>query len=605
MTSAALGTFRLPVSTDAHSFAARLLRNGLQSLDSMTTLKSSPAPVSGFVLLSLGNPNWTYGTVDKVRQMAADQYCSIDWFLLDSSEAVSLSTLHGLDVDAAARVVAVQLIRTRELLERAGVALERIHLASELRCNAAFDENYELVLAAYARSARFSRSVRNQVFTNLQPKLRRVGVTSNRDPRLEPLVDYLLRELALKATLAGDGMITEFALKPEMPVWRQLTGGEFADVQDFRSTALRHQAVAIPDEVPALVLEGICVAGGRDRATAAAPRPNILDNVSLTADGITALIGPSGAGKTTLLRAIAGHVPATGSVVLDGIDVSRQPTERRGIATVFQDFGLFPHLTGLGNAVEGGRRRSQISKHERLLLADEQLRELNVAHCADRLPRFMSGGEQQRVAIARALMADPNLLLLDEPTAALDQMQREALQDVLRRLRIRRPELPILLVSHDLEFAFAVADYVGVMDAGRLLTFGEPGSLISRPGSVRAARILGDFNVVPGDLLEDGSFASGMLSLPCNASAEPLDAGHRFALVPRDGVILDPPGEGGSEATIASISHFPSTIGFSLRTADGTILEGRALRRAFPEGLTVGSTARFAIDPRGLSFVQQ
>ncbi|WP_081798909.1 ATP-binding cassette domain-containing protein [Novosphingobium resinovorum] len=564
--------------------------------------RTNATVANGYVLASLGNRHWTLATVLRVIGTAARQQTLLDWYLLDASEAASLVTLHGYDAEGAARAVIAQTLRMRDLLLRAGIARDRIHLVSHLDNHPRFAESLERVRSAYAANRRFAGAVRNQVFSNLQPKLRRVGICNNRDPRLESLVEYLLRELALKTALARSGAESEFALKPEMPVWAELAQGAFAGLETFADIALHHETVVPADNAAPLTVENISYVRSGSAKTGDPSGPNGIHDVSFEAHGVVAIVGPSGAGKTTLLRALAGHLTAKGAIRLAGKDVSILPTERRGIVTVFQDFGLFPHLSGLENIVEGAHRLNRTVEECRWLAA-RYLRDLDIEHCAARLPRAMSGGEQQRTAIARALMAEPDLLLLDEPTAALDQLQRDGLKLVVQRLRIDRPELPIVLVSHDLDFALSVADHVGVMDAGRLLAFDRAEALLARPGSSRVAQILGGHNVLRGELGADGSFAVASLPVLKPGAA---DAGGPVGLIPYDAVMLHPAvGEPGARAVLTALTAVGAVARFSLRLDDQTELVGVAPKRSLPTGLAVGSEIPFWIAQDSASVVRE
>jgi ABC-type sulfate/molybdate transport systems ATPase subunit len=182
-----------------------------------------------------------------------------------------------------------------------------------------------------------------------------------------------------------------------------------------------------------------------------------------------ALVGPSGAGKSTALRAIAGLMaPSRGRIVLDdevwldraaGID---RPAEERAVGFLFQDYALFPHLTVAENVAFGGRRR-----------AGDLMRRFGIGHLARARPRDLSGGERQRVALARALAREPRVLLLDEPTAALDAQTRTDVRDELAAV-LREVALPSLIVTHDFEEAAALAGRIGVIARGRLLQLGTP-----------------------------------------------------------------------------------------------------------------------------------
>ncbi len=199
-----------------------------------------------------------------------------------------------------------------------------------------------------------------------------------------------------------------------------------------------------------------------------------------------ALVGPSGAGKTTVLRALAGLLrPERGRVALGRevwLDVAARvnltPEERR-VGFVFQDYALFPHMTVAENVAFAGRER-----------AAELLERFRILELADARPDELSGGERQRVALARALARDPDVLLLDEPLAALDAETRARVRGELHEL-FRDLALPTLLVTHDFEDAAALAGRIGVLLEGRLLQLGTPSELVAEPADPFVARFAG------------------------------------------------------------------------------------------------------------------
>jgi molybdenum ABC transporter ATP-binding protein len=208
--------------------------------------------------------------------------------------------------------------------------------------------------------------------------------------------------------------------------------------------------------------------------------------LSLAVDSTFALVGPSGAGKSTVLNAIAGLVKPAGGAIRCNDEtwfdaesgVSMRPEERR-VGLVFQDYALFPHLTVRQN-VEYARR------HE----ADEYLDRFRIRHLEHARPGSLSGGERQRVALARALARDPEILLLDEPLAALDAHTKADVRSELQQL-LGGLEIPTLLVTHDFEDAAALADRVGVLVEGRIRQEGTPAELVAQPADPFVASFTG------------------------------------------------------------------------------------------------------------------
>ena len=226
----------------------------------------------------------------------------------------------------------------------------------------------------------------------------------------------------------------------------------------------------------------------------------VVDDVDLTlAPGsVLAVLGPSGCGKSTLLRTVAGlERPASGRVLLDGDDLARTPTHRRGFALMFQDGQLFEHLDVGGNVAYPLRLR-RTGRAERRRRVAELLGLVGLEGYADRLPATLSGGERQRVALARALAVEPRLLLLDEPLSALDRGLRERLAGDLHDI-LRAAGVTAVLVTHDQEEAFAVADTMAVMRAGRLVQQGSLADVWAHPVDGWTARFLGYAEVLDGD----------------------------------------------------------------------------------------------------------
>jgi molybdate transport system ATP-binding protein len=283
--------------------------------------------------------------------------------------------------------------------------------------------------------------------------------------------------------------------------WPDAGGGHVADVCD----ASLHVAVNQTGPIP-LAAEFVCQPGE-----------------------LLALVGPSGSGKTTLLRTIAGlyrpqygQVACAGEVWFDGEHQHSLSPQRRQVGMVFQDYALFPHLTALENIQLPLRHLSQPLRREQ---AEQWLTKVRLEGLGKRYPNALSGGQRQRVALARALARDPKVLLLDEPFSAVDQVTRRRLQRELALLR-QQIEIPIVLVTHDLEEASALADQICVLHNGTSLQQDIPELLFSRPSSPLIARLLDRHNLFEGVVVDVGGqrrlqwgectleVAEGLASLP-------------------------------------------------------------------------------------------
>jgi sulfate transport system ATP-binding protein len=211
---------------------------------------------------------------------------------------------------------------------------------------------------------------------------------------------------------------------------------------------------------------------------------------------LVALLGPSGCGKTTLLRILAGlEMADAGTVTFDGVDVTHTPAAARGVGLVFQHYALFEHMTVFENVAFGLRVRGQ-PKSKIVPRVKDLLARVRLEGYADRAPSQLSGGQRQRVALARALAAEPQVLLLDEPFGALDARVRHELRSWLRRLH-DETHVTTVLVTHDREDAFDLADRVAIMNEGRLEQVGPPGDVFRRPATEWVMRFLGHVNEVP------------------------------------------------------------------------------------------------------------
>ena len=219
------------------------------------------------------------------------------------------------------------------------------------------------------------------------------------------------------------------------------------------------------------------------------------------------LLGPSGCGKTTMLRLAAGFErPDKGRVVLDGQDITEEPPNKRQVNTIFQSYALFPHLTVWQNIAFG----LQVAKRPKRDIEEEvtsMLRLIRLEDQADKKPGQLSGGQKQRVAIARALINKPQVVLLDEPLAALDLKLR---QRMLIELDMIHDEvgLTFLYVTHDQGEAMSLSDRIAVMDAGRIEQVGSPAEIYEAPRTSFVAAFIGDTNFLEGEVtaLIDGEY---------------------------------------------------------------------------------------------------
>ena len=231
--------------------------------------------------------------------------------------------------------------------------------------------------------------------------------------------------------------------------------------------------------------------------TKAFPGHLAVDDVSLRLDpGVFhSLLGPSGCGKTTTLRLIAGfEQPDSGEIWLGGTPVHGIQPHRRNISTVFQNYALFPHLTARQNVEFGLRERRTLNAKP---LVDAALDMVRMGSKDARMPAQLSGGERQRVALARSLVLKPDVLLLDEPLAALDPQLRKDMRHELKQMQ-REAGITFLLVTHDREEALSLSDCLAVMNQGRIEQQGAPEEVYLRPATRFAAGFLGPVNWIDG-----------------------------------------------------------------------------------------------------------
>lgn len=304
-------------------------------------------------------------------------------------------------------------------------------------------------------------------------------------------------------------------------------------------------------------------------------------DLEIPAGSFFTLLGPSGCGKTTLLRMAAGFVvPDSGRVWFGDRDVTALPVHKRGVGMVFQDYALFPDRSALANVMYGLDARGVPAKDARMR-ATAMLDRVGLGAFAERSPAKLSGGQRQRVAMARALVIQPELLLLDEPLAALDVKLRVELRAMVRELQLES-KVTTVFVTHDQEEALALSDVVAVMDRGRIVQMGPPAEIYARPANGYAADFLGSANLVPAG---EGKFkVVRREEIQIVARAAAGDAGTR------DDEIA---------GTIEGVEFRGSITGYRVRTAIGlvhvdtwSVQHGRTHARGEDVSLRIPADAR-------------
>jgi spermidine/putrescine ABC transporter ATP-binding subunit len=320
-----------------------------------------------------------------------------------------------------------------------------------------------------------------------------------------------------------------------------------------------------------------------------------LDGVSLdiTSGELLTILGPSGSGKTTLLKVVAGFEKAdSGSVRIDGAEVTALPPARRDIGMVFQNYALFPHLTVAGNVAFPLEMRN-ITRAEIDRRVSEALALVELAGYDRRLPKQLSGGQQQRVALARAIVFNPRLLLLDEPFGALDRKLRETMQLEVRRLQ-RRLGLTTIFITHDQEEALVLSDRIAVMNKGTIQQVAGTTEIYERPANDFVADFVGESNIFHGTMTGLGVVSlEGGRRLSVNSTTQP---GARV------GVLMRPERFGGGANSFAGEVREAVYLGasFKLRLAcdDGLeLIVRQSARGALP---IPGTRVTVGIDPESI-----
>ena len=347
-------------------------------------------------------------------------------------------------------------------------------------------------------------------------------------------------------------------------------------------------------DMPLLRIEGVAKNFGNFRA---------VNGVSLDirAGEFFALLGPSGCGKTTLLRMLAGfETPDEGRILLDGRDIAQMLPHERPVNMMFQNYALFPHLSVRDN-IAFGLKRARLSRGEISERVAEMVALVKLDGLETRKPSQLSGGQRQRVALARSLARRPQLLLLDEPLAALDKKLRESTQFELMEVQ-RRLGMTFIIVTHDQEEAMTVASRIGVMDAGRLDQVATPRELYEAPRSRWIAEFVGDINLFEAEIV---SRAQNRLTVTTRdagslVAAEPQNAISQatvFVAIRPEKVRLSrcgpAPDAGASainrlEGVVTDVSYLGGTTIYKLKLESGAVIRA-----------SMANTARLEVDAYG------
>ena len=317
-------------------------------------------------------------------------------------------------------------------------------------------------------------------------------------------------------------------------------------------------------------------------------------NFEVAPGELVTLLGPSGCGKTTTLRMIGGfELPTQGRISIGGDDVTFLPPNSRATATVFQSYGLFPHLNVFDNVAYGLRVR-KVSKDEMKSRVDEALALVGLSELAQRAPSRLSGGQQQRVALARSLVVRPQVLLLDEPLSNLDALLREQMRVEIRRIQ-KTLGITAIYVTHDRVEAMSLSDRVIVMRGGVIEQMGSPNAIYEDPDSKFVAGFVGKvaFFPVTYEGPDGDRFVCSVEGKKVSArrKASGVQAGGKAALMARpESLRLGEPGAGIVDGTVSANVYLGSSVESFVKTPYGEILvqiDDPAEKRIWPEGSAV------------------
>jgi spermidine/putrescine transport system ATP-binding protein len=342
-------------------------------------------------------------------------------------------------------------------------------------------------------------------------------------------------------------------------------------------------------------------------------------DIAIPSGEFFALLGPSGCGKTTTLRLIAGFErPTGGQILLDGVDLSQTPPNKRPVNTVFQSYALFPHMNVRENVGYGLRWVKGLSKQERIDKVDRVIAQVRLTELADRRPGQMSGGQQQRVALARALVLNPRVLLLDEPLGALDAKLRKELRGELTAVH-REVGITFLLVTHDQEEALEMSDRLAVMNLGRVAQCGTPQEVYEQPQTEFVADFLGAANVLDVELVGPAgpgrrTVTIGGHEVVASAPADESTFSTRAVIRPERLRVFTETGVGGS-APSSTMPRIPGIVDqvvyvgpvsqVRIRLPHGPAVQALLMNEDGAPTLTSGTPVKLGIDADAIRILQR
>ena len=313
-------------------------------------------------------------------------------------------------------------------------------------------------------------------------------------------------------------------------------------------------------------------------------------NLTVGDGELVCLLGPSGSGKSTLLRMIGGfEQPTSGSISIDGEDVTRTPPERRPTGMVFQSHALWTHMNVFRNLAFGLKLR-RLPREEIRRRVEAALDQVGLAGYGSRMTNQLSGGQQQRVALARSLVLEPKILLLDEPFASLDQHLRERLREEVRDLQ-QRLGITMLFVTHGQDEALALADRIVVMRDGKVEQIGPPDEVYRQPETPFVAGFIGSMNLVEG-AVADGVFRHPGIELPV-----PVGDGPALLAVRPEALAL---ASGGQGATVHRVTDFGAHA-----VIDADLSDGLRLKAQVPDARVWRAGQAVGLEPRAFAIYRE